>query len=283
MRTKLYLKEIPTTRSIWQGGYEKPWSGILSRKISSADSAILKEFCRTTLYGFARFSDVELESKLAKGHVSKETLRQLLGAFVLWLQELERGADYLFMQTSTEPAMEVYRGPLQMLRELLLDIEDGSNENAWSILADRPRGPPIYDHRVAEFLDQAARTYTFLLSIAVRSEEAIEAINLEIRRWRERVHLSASLPTLTAKKLNDRNVEPIADHMASEALEAAQRNIGQTVPTRLDALAPNQKQACMSSIILHLISGHFTSLTFSNLSLLLGRQVRAYCWCCAPD
>ena len=259
MRTKLELTKIPTAHSIWQGGFGKPWSGILSRKISSADSAVLKEFCRTTLYAFAQIRDVELDLRLLTGQVSKETLRQLLSAYVLWLQELARGADYLFMQTPTEPAMEVYRGPLQMLRELLLDIEDGSNENAWSILADRPRGPPTYDHRKEEFLDQAARTYKFLRSMAVKSEEAIEALNLQIRSWRKSMHLNASFAELSAKKLNDRNVEPIADYMVREALETAQRNTGRSVPARLDKLASKHKQACISSIILFLISGYFTN------------------------
>jgi hypothetical protein len=123
MRAKRELTKIPAAHSTWQGGYGKPWSGILSRKINAADSSVLKEFCRATLYGFGRIRDVELDLKLLTGQVSKETLRQILSGYVLWLQELERGADYLFMQARTEPAMEVYRGPLQMLRDLLLDID----------------------------------------------------------------------------------------------------------------------------------------------------------------
>src|SRR5436190_5737332 len=117
--------------------YEPIWEGIVQRKIEGAGHQATAEAYKTSLLAFGRMRDiVDIELQLLKGSVSQDDLRNVIDGFISWLDDIARAADRLFAQTSTEPAMEVYRRRLRILRQILVGIRDG-DQTAWSVLSKR--------------------------------------------------------------------------------------------------------------------------------------------------
>jgi len=264
----------PLSRWRWQGGFEKIWSGIVSRKLRGGSHLALKEGYRAALLGLGRFNDFDFDTKLLTGELTKEDLRAILDSYAQWLMEFELGADHVFMQTESEQsASEVYRRPLQFLRELLLDLSDG-DDNAWSVLR---RDRKQYHRRYLEFRCRAKQTYNFLMSIGASREEAINAVNEKIlkaklfhvnaapERDRPLVDPNAFGSVLTLEMLKGlRKVAPISEEVGAQALETASKNTSVVFPGCLKRLQREPKDAFISSIVLFLLSGHIDQLSRSR-------------------
>lgn len=208
--------------------FAENWNGIVGRKLAAntrEDLAAAVTPLFAPFSGFRDKADVDLQV-LKSGKLSEKELGDVISLFINFLDRFEGAADAIFAKTSSEPAMIIYRRPIEIWRQILLDIIDGS-QNAWTDLAIRPRGDRRDQRRIAQLKDAAAIAYTILRRNNATMAEATESINAVIRSHVKAYKSSLPIFTADALRARARRIAPITVEVGENIVAKAVPNIAE--------------------------------------------------------
>jgi hypothetical protein len=255
-----------STSTIGQNAPFAPiWKEIVSRKLNDAGHRALIEGLNIILLGFARFRDVvDVELKMiASGlpeddgfrrlmEFSVDDLRRLIACYSNTMWDIEKGLDHIFLQTVTEPAMEIYGRPLEDLRVILLNLSAG-RLGALDVLRSKKD-----QSAVAELKNQAARTYKFLKKHGARRQEALRAVKKVLKSH------GGQTPNFEFEALEKRDagsLEPEQEEYALAMLPRAAKKPLSPTFERNERLREN----LIDAIATRLLSGHLLLLRWSQI------------------